>query len=203
MTGELLTSYSRTPVWTGDAAITPLFDKQDYGFIAYDDRGERPDFESSEDQKWAVDNKINLMWASEYKILQTIAGMVCDLRYGQFGFMHDDDDLFTGYILSFGATLDISALMPGGKDDDSLPAPPKARGTSSAANDAGMSVAEWKPKNPERDADDEKEKDKDKASRQGQHQRTYSTALTRATSASMPRPRSCCPSTPMLSRTGW
>ncbi len=159
MTGELLTSYSRTPVWTGDAAITPLFDKQDYGFIAYDDRGERPDFESSEDQKWAVDNKINLMWASEYKILQTIAGMVCDLRYGQFGAMHDDDDLFTGYVLSFGASLDISALMPGGKDGDSLPAPPKLEDIV-RAGDAGMSVAEWRSKNPEKDADDENKEDK-------------------------------------------
>lgn len=161
MTGELLTSYSRTLVWTGDAAITPLTNGRDYGLIAYDDRGDRPEFESPEDQKWPIDNKINLMWSSEYKILQTIAGMVCDLRYGQFGFMHDDDDLFTGYILSFGATLDISALMPGGKDDDSLPAPPRLEDIV-RANDAGMSVAEWKPKNPEKDADDENEKDKTK-----------------------------------------
>ncbi|MGE5578981.1 MAG: InlB B-repeat-containing protein [Bacillota bacterium] len=159
MTGELLTSYSRTPVWTGDAAITPLVDGMDFGFIAYDERGERPDFEDPTDQKWAVDNKINLMWASEYKILQTIAGMVCDLRYAQFGFMHDDDDLFTSYVLSFGASLDISALMPGGRDDDSLPAPPRIEQVV-GASDAGMSVAEWRSKNPEKDADDENEEDK-------------------------------------------
>lgn len=154
ITGELLTSYSRTPVWTGDAAITPLFDGTDFGFIAYDDRGDR-----SDGHKWVVDNNINLMWASEYKILQTIAGMVCDLRYGQFGAMYDDDDLFTSYVLSFGASLDISALMPGGKDDDSLPAPPRIEQVV-AASAAGMSVAEWKSKNPEKDADDENEEDK-------------------------------------------
>ncbi len=125
MEGKLLTSYSRTPVWTGLAYLTPLVYGQEYGLVSYDRRGNKLEDEA----ELVYDKEIRLVWDADYKILQTIAGMVVQMKYGTFGRMYDrsstDQDAGEnsapelGYVLSFGASLDISKLMPKGKDDAS------------------------------------------------------------------------------------
>ncbi len=125
MEGKILTSYSRTPVWTGLAYLTPLVYGQEYGLVSYDRKGNKLEKEA----ELVYDKEIRLVWDADYKILQTIAGMVVHMRYGTFGRMYDrsstDQDAGEntapelGYVLSFGANLDISKLMPKGKDDKS------------------------------------------------------------------------------------
>lgn len=107
--GDLYTSNSRTAVWSGHAALTPLNDGQDFGLIAYDQDGER--IAGKQPQ-----NLISLVWPTGFNMLQTIGGMAVDLRYGQFGAMYQDASLAVcdGYVVSFGGKLDLSFLMPGG-----------------------------------------------------------------------------------------
>lgn len=123
MEGNLLTSYSRTPVWNGLAYLTPLEYGKEYALVRYDRRGNKLKKDPRADL-----NEISIQWDADYKILQTIAGMVVDMKYGTFGRMYDVESYNTeeeennaaelGYVLSFGASLDISSLMPDGKDDD-------------------------------------------------------------------------------------
>ncbi len=123
MEGNLLTSYSRTPVWNGVAYLTPLEYGKEYALVGYDRRGNKLEKDPRKDL-----NEISILWDADYKILQTIAGMVVDMKYGTLGRMYDiesynegeDENTAAelGYVLSFGASLDISQLMPDGKDDD-------------------------------------------------------------------------------------
>ncbi len=127
MEGEILTTNSRTAVWTGVANLTPLKNgTKNIGLRAYNNAGERMTAHEAK-----LDSIISIQWPSEYEILQTIGGMAVSLRYGEFGKMYDtgsttqlgEDEELMGYVLSFGANLDLSSLMPKGKGPDPGPDP--------------------------------------------------------------------------------
>jgi hypothetical protein len=126
MEGKILTSYSRTPVWTGVAYLTPFEWGIDCGLVAYDRRGNK--LGDEQEAEYLFDREIRICWNPTYKILQTIAGMVVHMKYGTLGKMYDRDlsdpnpgdstapEL--GYEMSFGAALDISKLMPKGRQEE-------------------------------------------------------------------------------------
>ena len=79
--------------------------------IQYDENGEREEDKS-------IGEPITLVWPSVYGIAQTIAGMAFNLAYGQLGVLIEKDkgvEKELGRVISFGAKLDLSFLIPKGK----------------------------------------------------------------------------------------
>lgn len=112
--GEVYTTGARTKVWSGVCAISSFENGSESTLLQYDESGEPTnDVENSV----ANTNGITLMWPGAASTAQTIAGMIMEFRYCQFGQMALQDGPVTPStpkkrIIAFGAQLSPDFLLP-------------------------------------------------------------------------------------------
>lgn len=112
--GEVYTTGARTKVWSGVCAISSFENGSESTLLQYTNEGEPTgDVENSV----ANTNGIMLMWPGAASTAQTIAGMIMEFRYCQFGQMALEDGEVTPRtpkrrIIAFGAQLSPDFLIP-------------------------------------------------------------------------------------------
>ena len=112
--GKVYTTNSRTKVWDGVCAITSFENGQLSELIQYNaDGSPTTDIENSV----ANTNAITLLWPGVASEAQTLAGMIFEFRYCQFGMMATEHETVTDStpkrrVISFGAELSPSFLLP-------------------------------------------------------------------------------------------
>lgn len=116
--GEVYTTGARTKVWSGVCAISSFENGSESTLLQYTNEGEQTgDVENSV----ANTNGIMLMWPGAASTAQTIAGMVMEFRYCQFGQMATVDGEVTSKtpkqrVIAFGAQLSPDFLVPSNFD---------------------------------------------------------------------------------------
>ncbi|MBQ5782368.1 MAG: hypothetical protein IIV99_03170, partial [Oscillospiraceae bacterium] len=104
---EIYTTGAGTHVWTGVAALTELEAGTKYGLIPYSEDGDRLDFDGE---------TITLLWPSVGQGLQSIAGLLFELKYGELGVIaHENAPTVQASetrVVGFGAAMDLSFLIP-------------------------------------------------------------------------------------------
>ena len=111
--GEVYTTGARTKVWSGVCAISSFENGSESTLLQYTNEGEQTgDVENSV----ANTNGIMLMWPGAASTAQTIAGMVMEFRYCQFGQMATVDGEVTSKtpkqrVIAFGAQLSPDFLF--------------------------------------------------------------------------------------------
>lgn len=125
MDGQLLTSGSGTSVWSGLSEIEMKSDKM-YSLVQYDENGNRV---SEEPDALQGEELLQLKWADNYGFLQTIGGFAINLKFGVFGNTVLKDykgkvEKVLGNTLSFGGSLDLSFMTPGGAQKAKVQANP-------------------------------------------------------------------------------
>lgn len=112
--GEVYTTGARTKVWSGVCAISSFENGSESTLLQYTNEGEQTgDVENSV----ANTNGIMLIWPGAASTAQTIAGMIMEFRYCQFGQMALTDGEVTPStpkrrIIAFGAQLSPDFLIP-------------------------------------------------------------------------------------------
>ena len=116
--GEVYTTGARTKVWSGVCAISSFENGSESTLLQYTNEGEQTgDVENSV----ANTNGIMLMWPGAASTAQTIAGLVMEFRYFQFGQMATVDGEVTSKtpkqrVIAFGAQLSPDFLVPSNFD---------------------------------------------------------------------------------------
>lgn len=116
--GEVYTTGARTKVWSGVCAISSFENGSKSTLLQYTNEGEPTnDVENSV----ANTNSIMLVWPGAASTAQTIAGMIMEFRYCQFGQMALEDGEVTSRtpkqrVIAFGAQLSPSFLLPSNYD---------------------------------------------------------------------------------------
>ena len=105
--GKVYTVSANTKVWDGVLAITSFDEGTLYSLPVYNSQGEKTESEGEE---------ITLLWPGVAGGTQTLAGLLLNLRYGQFCFMEQGDSLER--VIAFGAALDPSVIVPPGMVGD-------------------------------------------------------------------------------------
>ncbi|MBQ3604165.1 MAG: hypothetical protein IJA02_10015 [Clostridia bacterium] len=112
--GRVYTTNSRTKVWNGVCAITSFENGELSSLLQYkSDGSQTTDVENSVTNT----NAITLLWPGAASDAQTLAGIVFEFRYCQFGMMateHGDvtDSTPKKRVISFGAEMSPSFLLP-------------------------------------------------------------------------------------------
>ena len=112
--GKLYTSKANTKIWNGVCTITPFENGNLNTLLQYkQDGSEVTDVENAT----ANTNAIKLIWPGAASAAQTMAGMVFELRYCEFGMIATKPGSVTSAtpkerIISFGAQLSPSFLLP-------------------------------------------------------------------------------------------
>lgn len=113
--GEVYTTGARTKVWSGVCAISSFENGSKSTLLQYANDGEPAE---NVENSVANTNAITLMWPGAASTAQTIAGMIMEFRYCQFGQMALVDDDVIGpntpkkRVIAFGAQLSPDFLIP-------------------------------------------------------------------------------------------
>lgn len=119
--GEVYTTGAHTKVWSGVCAITSLEEGELVKFPVYKYDGSLSGY--VEDQT-ANTNMLMLLWPGAASTAQTIAGMVMELRYAQFGIMATEPGAEADkHVVSFGAQLSPNFLIPNNFDYGTIQTP--------------------------------------------------------------------------------
>ena len=112
--GKVYTTGADTIVWDGVCAITSLEEGELVKFPVYKYDGELSGF--VEDQT-ANTNMLLLTWPGAASTAQTLAGIVMELRYAQFGIMATEAGATPDkYVVAFGAEISPDLLIPNNFD---------------------------------------------------------------------------------------
>lgn len=111
---NIYTTGSRTSVFKGVCGLTELERGEDYCLIEYDDHGER-DEEDDDDEA----EGITLLWPSVGQAAQNLLGMLFDFKYGELGVMKNEEENMETRVIAFGASLDLSFVVPEDSEEDS------------------------------------------------------------------------------------
>lgn len=106
--GKVYTTKANTKVWDGVLAITSFEEGKLYTLPVYSEQGERSITAGEEGGE-----KITLLWPGAASGAQTLAGLLINLNYGEFALMKQNGELVR--VISFGASLDPSIIVPSGK----------------------------------------------------------------------------------------
>lgn len=106
--GKVYTTKANTKIWDGVLAITSFNEGELYTLPVYSEDGEKSIADGEENAE-----TITLLWPGAASGAQTLAGLLVNLNYGEFALMEQGDEL--ARVISFGASLDSSILVPGGK----------------------------------------------------------------------------------------
>ncbi len=112
---NVYTSGARTSVWRGVSAITTLEAGTAYELTTYKINGD----ELAATQNIGYAKPIMLIWPGAASYLQKIAGLAFELRYAQFG-EYQLEGGGTREVVSFGAKMDLSFLIPSNLKRDEL-----------------------------------------------------------------------------------
>ncbi len=108
--GMVYTTGAQTKVWEGVCAITSLEEGELIKFPVYKYDGSLSRY--VEDQT-ANTNMLMLLWPGAASTAQTLAGMIMELRYAQFGVMATEPGGNPNkHVISFGAELNPNFLVP-------------------------------------------------------------------------------------------
>ena len=112
--GEVYTTGARTKVWSGVCAISSFENGSESTLLQYTNEGKPTD---NVENSVANTNGITLIWPGAASTAQTIAGMIMEFRYCQFGQMALEDGTVTSKtpkqrIIAFGAQLSPDFLVP-------------------------------------------------------------------------------------------
>ncbi|MBQ8164073.1 MAG: hypothetical protein IJZ93_06915 [Clostridia bacterium] len=105
--GKVYTTKANTKVWDGVLAITSLTEGKLYTLPVYSEQGERSYADGEENA-----DTLTLLWPGAAGGFQTLAGLLISFRYGEFAIMEQGDSY--ARVISFGASLDPSILVPNG-----------------------------------------------------------------------------------------
>lgn len=108
MNGKITTVGANTTVRNGTAAFR-LKGGTEYLVPEYDEDGEVTDNGALA----AGQDFIELKWDNAFDTLTTIGGFLIDMKYGVLGKIRDNDDKLSD-IISFGGSLDLGFMTPGG-----------------------------------------------------------------------------------------
>ena len=108
MDGKITTVGANTTVRNGTAAFR-LQSGVEYIIPEYSPDGEVVKNGQLSDNK----DFIELKWDNAFDILTTVGGFLVDMKYGVLGKIQNDDDT-TSDIISFGGSLDLGFMTPGG-----------------------------------------------------------------------------------------
>jgi len=106
--GKVYTTKANTKIWDGILAITSFEEGKNYTLPVYSETGEYSIREGEEGAEF-----ITLLWPGAAGGAQTLAGLLLNLRYGEFALMEQGDR--EARVISFGASLDPSLLVPSGR----------------------------------------------------------------------------------------
>lgn len=112
--GRVYTTNSRTKVWSGVCAISTIENGEESTLLQYTSDGDQTeDLENSV----ANTNAITLVWPGAASGAQTLAGIVLEFRYCQFGMMALEDGPVTDRtpkrrVIAFGAQMSPDFLIP-------------------------------------------------------------------------------------------
>ena len=106
--GKVYTTKANTKIWDGILAITSFEEGKNYTLPVYSETGEYSIREGEEGAEL-----ITLLWPGAAGGAQTLAGLLLSLRYGEFALMEQGDK--EARVIAFGASLDPSILVPGGR----------------------------------------------------------------------------------------
>lgn len=115
---EVYTTGARTVVWDGVCALTSIEDGEAMELLQYDYMGNVVgDSVGQVENSVANTNAITLIWPSTAGVAQTVAGVLLEFRYAQFGLMTVESGSVTDEsekvrIIAFGAQLDPDLLVP-------------------------------------------------------------------------------------------
>ena len=112
--GKVYTTNSRTKVWNGVCAITSLENGEEYPLLQYDYMGNPT---SDVENSVANTNAITLVWPGAASTAQTLAGILFEFRYCQFGLMALETGTVTDQtpkkrVVAFGAEMSPDFLLP-------------------------------------------------------------------------------------------
>lgn len=106
--GKVYTTKANTKVWDGVLAITSFKEGKLYTLPVYSEDGQKSITKGEEGGE-----KITLLWPGAASGAQTLVGLLINLNYGEFSLMEQNGEL--ARVISFGASLDPSILVPSGK----------------------------------------------------------------------------------------
>lgn len=112
--GRVYTTNSRTKVWSGVCAISTIENGEESTLLQYTSDGDpTDDLENSV----ANTNAITLVWPGAASTAQTLAGIILEFRYCQFGMMALEDGEVTDKtpkrrVIAFGAQMSPDFLIP-------------------------------------------------------------------------------------------
>ncbi|MBQ8381001.1 MAG: hypothetical protein IJY18_03825 [Clostridia bacterium] len=111
--GKVYTTKANTKVWDGILAITSFKEGKLFTLPVYNEQGELS-YRNNE-QNGEI---ISLLWPGAASGAQTLLGLILGFRSGQFALMKQGDDL--ARVVAFGASLDPSIIVPGGRAGTTL-----------------------------------------------------------------------------------
>ena len=106
--GKVYTTKANTKVWDGILAITSFEEGKLFTLPVYDEQGELSYTDGEESGEI-----VSLLWPGAASGAQTLMGLILGFRSGQFALMEQGDEL--ARVLAFGASLDPSLIVPGGR----------------------------------------------------------------------------------------
>lgn len=106
--GKVYTTRANTKVWDGVLAITSFCEGKGYTLPVYSEQGVPSLRKGEEDYE-----RVTLLWPGAAGAAQTLVGLLLNFRYGEFALMKQGGS--EERVLSFGAALDSSILVPGGQ----------------------------------------------------------------------------------------
>ena len=102
----LYTTGAGTVVYKGVAALTELEKGENFNLIPYDENGNRQAMEGQ---------IIGLLWNNVGQAFQNLMGMLFNFKYGELGVIeHSENASEDTRVLSFGAAMDLSFVVPDG-----------------------------------------------------------------------------------------
>ena len=102
----LYTTGAGTVVYKGVAALTELEKGENFNLIPYDENGYRQKMDGQ---------IIGLLWNNVGQAFQNLMGMLFNFKYGELGVIeHSDNASEDTRVLSFGAAMDLSFVVPAG-----------------------------------------------------------------------------------------
>ena len=102
----LYTTGAGTVVYKGVAALTELEKGENFNLIPYDENGNRQAMEGQ---------VIGLLWNNIGQAFQNLMGMLFNFKYGELGVIeHSENASEDTRVLSFGAAMDLSFVVPDG-----------------------------------------------------------------------------------------
>ncbi len=111
---KIYTTGERTSVWSGVCALTELEKGGDYALITYDSNGNR------DGDAMSGMEAITLLWPSVGQAAQNLLGLLLDFKYGELGVVKHSNGAQTR-VVAFGASLDLSFLIPASSRNNTPP----------------------------------------------------------------------------------